>query len=167
MTERGDRSGEHGMIARVRRSTAAVRRRAGCDDGLYTVELVLWTPVLLLLVMLAVAAGRIVSAGNQAVEASRDAARAASLTFSLPQANIAARTAARDALDRAGITCSALDVQLSGGVRPGGLVTVKVSCTADLSDIAFPGAPGSKTLTGTSSAPIETTRSGPNSAGES
>lgn len=154
------------MIALARRLVAAARDRARGDDGLYTVELVLWTPALLLLVMLAVAGGRIVSAGNQAVEASRDAARAASLTFSMPQAAAAANAAAHDALGRAGITCTSLQVTLSGSVQPGGLVTAKVWCTAELSGIAIPGIPGKKTLTGSSSAPIEMTRSGPTSGSQ-
>lgn len=149
-----------GMNPAVGRIVAEARRASG-DTGTYSVELVLWTPALLLLVMLAVAGGRIVSAGNQADEASRDAARAASLTFTLPQATTAAKVAAHDALGRAGITCNALQVDVSGTVRPGGLITVRVHCTADLSDIAIPGLPGSKTLSGTSSAPIEITRSVP------
>lgn len=152
------------MVATARRWVGGARRCRG-DDGLYTVELILWTPVLLFLVVLAVAGGRIVSANNQAIEASRDAARAASLTFTMPQATTAARTAARDALGRADITCRPLTVTVTGSVRPGGLVTVKVSCTAGLSDLTIPGLPGSKTLTGASSAPIEITRSGPTSGG--
>lgn len=156
------------MTATVRRAAAVARRRARRhpdDAGLYTVELVLWTPALLLLVMLAVAGGRIVSAGNQAVEASRDGARAASLTYTMAQATAAATTAVHDSLGRAGITCTSLRVKTNGEVTPGGLVTVRVWCTADLSGIAIPGIPGSKTLTGTSSAPIEITRSGPVSGG--
>ena len=115
----------------------------------------------------AVAGGRIVSAGNQAVEASRDGARAASLTYTMAQATAAATTAVHDSLGRAGITCTSLRVRTTGEVTPGGLVTVRVWCTADLSGIAIPGIPGSKTLTGTSSAPIEITRSGPVSGGQS
>lgn len=149
------------VTALLGRAVAVPRHRAHGDTGAYTVELVLWTPALLLLIMLAVAGGRIVSAGNQAVEASRDAARAASLTFTQAQATTAAISAAHDALGRAGITCNPLHVDISGTVRPGGLITVQVRCTADLRDIAIPGLPGSKTLTGTSSAPIEMTRSGP------
>jgi Flp pilus assembly protein TadG len=143
-----------------------IGQRRACDDGLYTVELVLWTPALVLLAMLAVTAGRIVSANNQAVEASRDAARAASLSFTMPQARAAANTAARDALGRADITCTSLRVTITGSVRPGGVVTAQVWCTADLHDIALPGVPGAKTLTGSSSAPIEITRSGPNSGAQ-
>lgn len=143
----------------VGRVVAECQRRVHDDTGAYSVELVLWTPALLLLIMLAVAGGRIVSAGNQAVEASRDAARAASLSFTLPQATAAAKSAAHYALGRAGVTCGSLHVAVSGSVRPGGLITVQVRCTAGLTDIAIPGLPGAKTLTGTSSAPIEITRS--------
>jgi Flp pilus assembly protein TadG len=146
------------MTTRAVRSEA-LRRRARSDDGSYTVELVLWTPVLALLIVLIVAAGRIVAAGSDATGASRDAARAASLQTNLVAADRAAQQAARDSFGRQGDRCHKLTVNVSGSVAPGGLVTVSVSCTASLSDLAIPGAPGSRTLAATSTVPIETTRS--------
>ena len=147
-------------MAAINHIAIAVRRRAGDDEGSYTVELVLWTPVLALLIVLIVAAGRIVAAGSDATEASRDAARAASLQTSMPAAMQAARQAARASFGEQGDTCTKLTVTVTGSVTPGGLVTVAVACTASLSDLAIPGAPGSRTLSATSTAPIETTRSG-------
>jgi len=139
---------------------AARRQRLHNDDGSYTVELVLWTPVIALLIVLIVAAGRIVAAGSDATGASRDAARAASFQTNMTAAKAAARQAALDSFGRQGDRCQKLSVNVSGSVAPGGLVTVAVSCTASLSDLAIPGAPGSRTLSATSTVPIETTRSG-------
>ena len=144
----------------IRLNWKALRRRARSDDGSYTVELVLWTPVLALLIVLIVAAGRIVAAGSDATGASRDAARAASLHTNMTAAEQAARQAARDSFGRQGDRCQKVTVTVSGTVAPGGLVTVSVSCTASLSELAIPGAPGSRTLSATSTVPIETTRSG-------
>lgn len=134
-------------------------RRVSDDQGSYTVELVLWTPVLALLIVVIVAAGRIVAASSDATEASRDAARAASLQTSMPNATQAAQQAARASFGGQGDTCQKLSVKVTGNVAPGGLVTVAVSCTTSLSDLAIPGAPGHRTLSSTSTAPIETTRS--------
>jgi Flp pilus assembly protein TadG len=144
----------------VRATWEALRRRVRGEDGSYTVEVVLWTPVLALLIMVIVAAGRIVAAGSDATGAARDAARAASLQTNMAAAEQAAQQAARDSFDRQGDACQKLTVTVTGSVTPGGLVTVSASCTARLSDLAIPGAPGSRTLAATSTAPIETTRSG-------
>ena len=146
------------MIARE--SASRGRRRVGDDQGSYTVELVLWTPVLALLIVVIVAVGRIVAAGSDATEAARDAARAASLQTSMSKAKQAAQQAARASFGEQGDTCQHLSVKVTGSVAPGGLVTVAVSCTTSLSDLAIPGVPGHRTLSSTSTAPIETTRSG-------
>lgn len=147
-------------MRRIESAVRALRHRPGGDEGSYTVELVLWTPVLAMFIVLIVAAGRIVAAGSDATGASRDAARAASLQTNMTAAETAARQAARDSFGRQGDRCQKLTVTVSGSVAPGGLVTVSVSCTARLSDLAIPGAPGSRTLSATSTVPIETTRSG-------
>lgn len=144
----------------IRLTWEALRRRARSDEGSYTVELVLWTPVLALFAVVIVAAGRIVAAGSDATGASRDAARSASLQTNMAAAKDAAQQAALDSFGRQGDRCQKLTVTVSGSVTPGGLVTVSVSCTASLSDLAIPGEPGSRTLSATSTAPIETTRSG-------
>lgn len=138
----------------------ACRHRARDDKGSYTVELVLWTPVLALLIVVIVAAGRIVASGSDATEAARDAARAASLQTSMPKAKQAAQQAARASFGEQGDSCQKLTVKLTGSIAPSSLITVAVSCTASLSDLAIPGAPGHRTLSATSTAPIENTRSG-------
>jgi Flp pilus assembly protein TadG len=150
------------MTMRAIRSTwEALGERVRGDQGSFTVELVLWTPFLAAVLALIVASGRIVAAGSDATGASRDAARAASLQTNMTSAKAAAQQAARDSFGRQGDRCHKLTVDVRGSVAPGGLVTVSVSCTARLSDLAIPGAPGSRTLSATSTVPIETTRSIP------
>jgi Flp pilus assembly protein TadG len=144
----------------TREPAPRAERRLSDDSGSYTVELVLWTPVIALLIVVIVAVGRIVAAGSDATGAARDAARAASLQTSMPKAKQAAQQAARASFGDQGDTCQRLSVKVTGSVAPGGLVTVAVSCTTSLSDLAIPGAPGHRTLSSTSTAPIETTRSG-------
>lgn len=107
-----------------------------------TVEFIVWAPILLLLLLLPVAAGRIV-AGTGQVEA---AARAASLQRTPPAAETGARSAAQDALTASGTSCSALqvtvDVTAAGAGKPGGAVVATVSCTVGVDDLTFPGVPG-------------------------
>ena len=135
----------------------SLRRAAAGDAGTFVVEFVLWVPVLVLLLMLVVAAGRVVAAGSNATEAADTAARAASLRTTMDAATTAARTAATRSLADAGIACRTVQVQVTGTVAPGGLVTVRVSCTTPLGDLAIPGLPGAKTLTATASQPIDLT----------
>jgi Flp pilus assembly protein TadG len=145
----------------IRLTWEALRRRVSGDEGSFTVELVLWTLPLAMVFALIVASGRIVAAGSDATGASRDAARAASLQTNMTSAKAAAQQAARDSFGRQGDRCHKLTVDVRGSVAPGGLVTVSVSCTASLGDLAIPGAPGSRTLSASSTVPIETTRSVP------
>jgi Flp pilus assembly protein TadG len=130
------------------------------DRGSYTLELVLWTPVLALVLLMVVALGRIATARDDATEAARDAARAASLQTTLTAARDAARTAAQQSFSDAGVSCTHLAITVTGSITPGALITARVACTAQLGDLAIPGLPGAETLASTSTAPIEITRSG-------
>ena len=76
--------------ARAPRGTSALRR----EDGSMSVEMVVLGPILLMVVLVAVAGGRYVSAEGMTQAAARDAARAASMERSAP----AARAAANEAL---------------------------------------------------------------------
>ena len=135
------------------------RHRDDCDNGYTLIEFLFWAPFLLLVLLpFGVLVGRLVLAGSLADGAAADAARAASLQRNTVAARQAASVAAKQSLQQAGISCRGFTVTLTGTVQPGGVVTVKVSCTTSLSDLAMPGVPGSKTLTGTASAPIEITR---------
>jgi Flp pilus assembly protein TadG len=131
------------------------------DRGSATLELVALAPALLALVLFMIAAGRIGSAKSQVEEAARDGARAASLARSLDAATTAARAAVLSNL-RASGSCAAPSLGVSGDfTRPAGApseVQVTVSCSARLADIALPGLPGTKRLTASYAAPIDSFR---------
>lgn len=133
-----------------------MRPARGSDDGTTAVEVVLVAPVFLAALLLVVGLGRIVEAEGRVQGAASDAARAASLARNGVLATASARDAAALNLDGRGVSCTAFDVAVdTADFRPGGLVRVSVSCTADLSGFGLVGLPGSKTLRGEATAPLE------------
>jgi Flp pilus assembly protein TadG len=117
------------------------------QDGSVTTELVLITPVLLVLLGFVVMTGRIGEIDGAVTHAAHQAARAASLTGNAASATTAARTIATSNLASIGVNCSNVSVQVdTSRFEPGGDVGVGVTCTVDLSDIAFAGLPGTRTL---------------------
>ncbi len=135
------------------------RRR--CDDqGSLTVELAVLTPVLFVLVALAVVFGRVTEARLQVVESSRAGAQMAAVE---PDAAQAAAGAVRAALvGELGLShiCPSPRVSTdTGHFYPGGYVTVSVACRVTLSDLSVPGIPGSTVVRASSTAPIDPYRS--------
>ncbi|MEU9943676.1 TadE/TadG family type IV pilus assembly protein [Streptomyces lavendulae] len=134
------------------------------DRGSESIAAAIVTPLLLMLLCLAIAGGRIVTSGAKIDAAAEDAARAASIsrTYSGAQAE-ASRAAARSLADQ-GIRCASThtSVNASGLAVPlgdVGTVTVTISCTVPLSDLLIPGIPGSKTLTSTFTSVVDAYRS--------
>ena len=117
-----------------------------------SVEMIVLVPVLLLIVMIAVAGGRLVSAEGMVQAAARDAARAASIERSAGEADAAARRSLA-AADTANARCSG-GVDVGGG----GTVTATVSCRVELSDLGLVFLPGATTVTASSTAPVDTWR---------
>lgn len=145
---------------RLRRRWRAVTRHG--DAGSSTVELAILAPLLVGLLLFVVLCGRLVTAQLDVDAAAHGAARAASIARSVPAATADAQRTAREILSARGITCGQPDVQVStGGLRPGGVVTVTVSCRVPLSDLALISVPGSRLVTATSSSPIDLWRGGP------
>jgi Flp pilus assembly protein TadG len=131
-------------------------RSRNSDQGSAAVELVLLTPLLVLMMLLAVALGRLVETRPQTDSAARQAARAASLAGDPATAAAEATATARAALTSENITCSGMSVTTdTAAFRPGGQVTVQVSCTVSLSGLALLHLPGSRTLTSRFSSPID------------
>lgn len=126
------------------------------DAGFGSLELVIITPVLLVMLLLVVGFGRLTH-GRQLVEqAAAAAARAGTLDSTPAQASVDAEQAAHDVLDQAGVSCSKFDVGVdTSQFAPGGQVSVTVTCTTSLSDLGLVGFPGSKTLTASASSPLE------------
>jgi len=126
------------------------------DGGSVSVELTVLAPVVIAMLCLVVGLGRIADADGQVTGAARDAARAASLQRSAAAAQSAAVRAAQTDLSDAGVSCAHVDVTTdTAAFAPGGVVRVTVRCTTSLADLVVAGLPGSKTLTSTAAAPID------------
>jgi Flp pilus assembly protein TadG len=132
------------------------RRHEHTDQGSAAVELALVTPLLVLLLMLIVAAGRLVQGRLEVASAAAQAARAASLARDPAAAAAQATAVASSALASQHLTCGSLTVSTdTAAFRPGGQVTVQVSCTVSLSGLALLHLPGAETLTAQAAAPID------------
>lgn len=125
------------------------------ERGGATVEVVLITPLLVVLLLFVVQLGRFAVARTDLDGASRDAARAASLARTLPAAHSAARQAAEATLATRHVTCRNLDVALDAEFSPGGWVAAEVVCTVDLSQLSLLGVPGSKVMSSRFVSPLE------------
>ena len=129
--------------------------------GSAALELVLVTPLLLVLLMFIVGLGRLASSRGEVDGAARDAARAASIARTPAAAVEEARAAAAATLADRSITCGRLDVAVdTSDFRPGGSVSVTVACNVGLSDLTGTGFGSSRVLHGEAIAVIDTYRSG-------
>ena len=107
-------------------------RRGGDEEGSVSVELVLLTPLLLLVVAFIVLAGRVVDVHLQVESAAHQAARAASQQAGPAAAARAASRIAGELGPPCGDPVAVLD---RAGWVPGGAVTVTVSCRVALADL--------------------------------
>jgi len=135
------------------------RRPRRRDDGSAAVELVLITPLLVLVWLLIVAGGRMVQARIEVDSAARQAARAASIAGDPATAASDASAAAQAALASQHLTCGNLAVTAdTSDFIPGGQVTVQVSCTVSLSGLSLLHLPGAETLSSHFASPIDVYR---------
>ena len=126
------------------------------ERGSATTELVLLTPVLIIVLLFVVALGRVASAHQEVDAAARDAARAATNARSAQSARIDGTDAARTSLVAGGVTCRTLTVDVdTTDFRPGGLVTATVACTLELGDLAGLRLPANRTMTSSFTAPVD------------
>jgi len=136
----------------------ATRRRwwADRERGSASTELVLVTPLLVVLMLFVVLADRLAHADLQVNSAAHQAARAASLTRSPPEAQTAALRTAQASLADQGLTCTALTVDTdTSQFRPGGVVTVSVTCAVSLADLAGLGVPGATVVHARHTSPLD------------
>jgi Flp pilus assembly protein TadG len=131
------------------------------DRGSVAAEVTLAAPFLImLLVFVAVVIHRGVDARLRLNDAAHQAARAASIERTAATATSTAQSTATAALSSAGVTCGSLSVDIAtGGLRPGGSVSVTVSCSVDFGDALLLGVPGQKRLSATAVEPVDTWRS--------
>jgi len=138
------------------------RRRRDERGGSAAVELAMLIPVIIAVVMLAVAGGRLALAHGAVQQAATDAARAASLARTSGDAHTDAATAASASLGQATPCRSiAVGVDMSGFAAPVGtpaVVRATVTCTVALADLGVPGLPGTKTVTASMVSPLDTYR---------
>ena len=130
------------------------------DDGTLAVEAAIVAPVLLLLMLLIVYAGRGAQADADVRSAAARAARAASLTADAATAETAATDIAVANLATAGIVCATTDIHLDADLRADGTVTVTVACEITNADLAMLAVPGTRRSTATSSHVVDTFRGG-------
>jgi len=126
--------------------------RGDDEEGMAAVELVLLTPLALVVLAFLVIAGRLSTTTADVTAASRDAARSASLAQTYDQAIVAATNTAQASLAAQDVTCGNLSV--TGGdpstFVAGGEITITVSCDVHLADVALPGIPGTRPVASTS-----------------
>ncbi len=123
-------------------------------------------PVFALVLLAVAAAGRLSNASDATDQAARAAARIASIERDPNTAEAAATDAARATLASRGLSCGAVTVavNLDGLLSPLGqpsTVTATVSCDVTLSELAFPGLPGDRTVTATFTSPVDPNRERP------
>ncbi|MEV7617008.1 TadE/TadG family type IV pilus assembly protein [Streptomyces sp. NPDC089799] len=136
----------------------------GSDQGSETIAAAIVTPLLLTLICLAIAGGRISTSGAKIDAAAEDAARAASISRTHAAAEAEASAAAARSLTDQGIQCASTStrVDASGLAVPlgqVGTVTVTITCTVPLSDLLLPGVPGAKTMTSSFTSVVDAYRS--------
>ncbi|MET9085518.1 TadE/TadG family type IV pilus assembly protein [Streptomyces sp. NPDC004237] len=132
------------------------------DRGSAAVELVLVTPLLVVVMLTVVGLGRLSDARLVVADAAHQAARAASLARTEPHARSDAQRAAQDALHAARSACRHPQVTVdTGSLTPGGSTSATVTCTADLRNLTIIPMPGSVTVADTAHSPVDRYRSAP------
>ena len=133
------------------------------ERGSAALEAAIGVPAFMLFVALIVLAGR-VAITTQAVDSAASAsARTASIARTAGDANATARTAAASSLTDQNLRCVSTTVTLdtTGFSAPLGTpatVTATVRCVVNLTDLALPGVPGTRTVTATATSPVDTFR---------
>ena len=108
------------------------------DAGASTAEMALLTPLLIMFLLLVVLCGRLATAQIDVGAAASNGARSGSIARSHAAAVAGAERTARDTLAARGVTCQDTTVRVdTGGLRPGGSVTVTVSCRVRLADLVL------------------------------
>jgi Flp pilus assembly protein TadG len=126
------------------------------ESGSVTVEAVVLVPVLMVFVLLAVAFGRYETTREAVIGAARAGAEAAAVMPSAQSATTAAADATLPAISGSASSCSHIVISTdTKDFKPGGEITVTVSCTVELSDLGAPGLPGRSTVTISQTAPID------------
>jgi len=134
-------------------------RRKHDEQGGVTAELVIVTPLLILLLLFVVALGRLAGARLEVDGAAAEAARAASIARDPATATAMAQETAAWALSSDHVTCASLTVTTdTAQFTPGGSVAVTVTCTVSLGDLTGLRLPASESISSKSTSVIDTYR---------
>lgn len=133
------------------------------DRGINTIEVVIITPVFLLLIGVLIAGGLVAQAHMKIQHAANEAARAASISRTAMQAGPKAQTAAYDDLAAKGLTCITLNAAVDTSAfltRPGSnaQISATVTCTVSFDALGLAGIHGTRTITHTATSPLDTYR---------
>lgn len=131
------------------------------DTGSATAELVLLTPLLVMILLFVVLCGRLTSAQLDVDAAASAAARAASLARTNPTARTAAEHTALDTLASRGVTCQDATITMTGTLTPGSAITIRVSCQVPLTDLTLLTVPGHRHVEAEATSPIDQWRGSP------
>ncbi|MGH3629195.1 MAG: TadE/TadG family type IV pilus assembly protein [Acidimicrobiales bacterium] len=144
----------------TRPPTRRPRRLQRDEAGSVTAELVLLTPLLILLLLFVVALGRLSGARLDVDGAAAQAARAASIAQDPTTASAMAQQTVTAALGSEHVTCGQLTVSTNTAqFAPGGSVAVTVTCVVGLSDLTGLRLPASESVTSTATSVIDVYRS--------
>lgn len=150
------------MTARHAAGRSRFRRGRRGEAGSVSAELAVLTPLMILLLLFVVAAGRLADARAEVDAAAHAAARAASLQRTPGAAVRAAEAVARDTLADRGPSCAAVSVQVdTGRFIPGGSVSVVVSCRVSTEDLTGLALPGAATVSSRGTSPVDSWRGEP------
>jgi hypothetical protein len=129
----------------------------GGDSGSMALELALIAPVFFMMLSLVLAYGRYASVTGLTESAARDAARAATTSRSLGEADRRVKAITTATLRGAPKSCALTGRGrlASSDFRPGDFITVVVTCDLDYSDLGLPGAPGTKQITREFTSPLD------------
>lgn len=133
------------------------------EAGESPVSLLIMAPVLALLIVVVIAVGRISGTENAVAAAAAAGARDATLASDPWTAQTAAEGAATRTLNQQGVHCSGMSLTIDAAAlnnEPGvpGNVHVNVHCNVPLADLAIPGLPGTRAISGSSISPVDTYR---------
>jgi Flp pilus assembly protein TadG len=151
------------MILRRVQDFFRIRLQGAPDRGSEALEAAIGVPAFLLFIAMIIAGGRLAIADQSVQAAAAEAARSASIARTQGQAHGSAVSGATSSLANQKLQCASksVSVDTSGFASPVGTpanVTATVTCVVNLSDVAVPGLPGTRTITATMTSPLDTFR---------
>jgi hypothetical protein len=138
------------------------RRRPGDDRGSAIAELVILMVVFFGFILAVVFAGRLTTGRARVEAAARSAARTISIARDPEAAQAAAEAQAAEMVAKGSAICATWDFRpLIDPVPEPDVVTVDITCTADLSELSLIGVPGSLSYSASADEVLDVYREAP------